>query len=57
MAADVIQLIRVVEIQTKWDKEGNPQFVENVKMQRAESMENFEIDYDGDGGRRLVAIW
>ena len=54
---NVIQLIRVVSIETKWDKEGNPQFVENVKMQRSEDMNNFEIDYDGDGGRRLVAIW
>jgi hypothetical protein len=52
---DVIQMIKVVKVVPKFDKEGNLTFEERRTMQRQQSFENFEIDYDGEENRRLVA--
>lgn len=52
--ADIIPIMRVTEIKTVYDKEGNPQITEHATIQRSENMGNFEIYYDGDENRRLV---
>jgi len=57
--ADVINIIRVVNIETKFDKKGNVQLIEHRTIQRAdaEPLENLEFDYDADNNRRLVVKW
>lgn len=55
--ADVIHIMRVVNIKTEYDKEGNVHFTEHATIQRTGDLQNFEITYDGDENRRLVNKW
>jgi hypothetical protein len=54
---NVIRIMRVVNIETKYDREGNPLLVEHPTIQRTgdDPIENFEITYDAEENRRLVS--
>jgi hypothetical protein len=57
MSAQVIKIVRVMDLEVKYGPDGEKILVPRFKCEREQKPEDYDINYDSDGQRYMVARW
>ena len=53
--AQIIKIVRVMDLKVEYGPDGEKKLVQVPRMEREQKVGNYDINYDGDGNRFMVA--